>query len=69
MKKLFLLLSLVCALLMAAPALAAAPLPLAAEVLRPAAHVSEGLPALLWVGLGILGAAGVYELRRMWFNS
>ena len=67
MKKLCLLLSLVCALMIAAPALAAAPLPLTVEALRPAAHVNEGLPLLLWVGLGILSAAGIYELRKV-FN-
>ena len=64
----FLLLSLLCALIWTAPALAAVPLPLTAEVLtRPAPVVGEGLPALLWVGLGILSAAGVYELRKI-FN-
>jgi len=68
MKKLFLLLSLTCLLLTAVPALAAVPLPLTAEALmRPAPVVGEGLPALLWVGLGILSAAGVYELRKV-FN-
>lgn len=67
MKKLCLLLSLVCALMIAAPALAAVPLPLTAEALRPVAHVNEGLPLLLWVGLGILSAAGIYELRKV-FN-
>ena len=67
MKKLCLLLSLVCALMMAVPALAAVPLPLTAEALRPVAHVNEGLPLLLWVGLGILSAAGIYELRKV-FN-